>query len=132
MENLNQVNENNGTIKISDEVVATIASVAAGEVEGVSGLMGTLAGDIVSKFSKKNLTKGIKVSTNDNETVIDMNLIVKYGIKIPEIAWEVQERVKKAVESMSGLSVMKVNVHIGGVEFGSEEKDSQIQTDTEE
>ena len=117
MENLNEINENNGSIKISDEVIATITSVAVAEIEGVSGLMGSIAGEIALKFGKKNINKGIKVSSDDKEAVIDINIVVKYGIKIPEIAWEVQENVKKAVESMSGLVVTKVNVHVVGVEF---------------
>jgi len=110
-------NENSGTIKISDEVIATITTVAVSEIDGVCGFMGSFAGEIVSKFSKKNSNKGIKVTTNENETVIDINIIVRYGIRIPEIAWEVQENVKKSVESMSGLSVVKVNIHVVGVEF---------------
>ncbi len=111
------INENNGTIKISDEVIATITSVAISEVDGVCGHMGSIAGEIASKFSKKNTNKGIKVSINDNEAVIDINIVVKYGIRIPEIAWEVQENVKKSVESMSGINVVKVNIHVVGVEF---------------
>ncbi len=133
MENLNEFNENSGSIKISDEVIATIASVAVSEIDGVCGLMGSIAGELAIKFGKKNINKGIKVSSDDKEITIDISLIVKYGIRIPEIAWEVQENVKKAVESMSGLIVAKVNVHVAGVEF---EKDTvtteQEQTDSEE
>ncbi len=124
MENLNEFNENNGSIKISDDVIATITSVAASEIDGVCGLMGSIAGEIAVKFGKKNINKGVKVTSDDKEVVIDVNLIVKYGIKIPEIAWEVQENVKKAVESMSGLIVTKVNIHIVGVEFESNEKNT--------
>lgn len=122
MENLNEFNENSGSIKISDEVIATIASVAVSEIDGVCGLMGSIAGELAIKFGKKNINKGIKVASDDKEISIDISLIVKYGIRIPEIAWEVQENVKKAVESMSGLIVTKVNVHVAGVEF---EKDAQ-------
>ncbi len=114
---MDMINENGGSIKISDEVIATITSVAVSEIDGVCGHMGSIAGEIASKFSKKNTNKGIKVSINENEAVIDINIIVKYGIRIPEIAWEVQENVKKSVESMSGLVVTKVNIHVVGVEF---------------
>ena len=117
MENLNEINENNGSIKISDEVIATITSVATMEIDGVCGLMGSIAGEIANKLVKKNTNKGIKVSSDDKEAVIDVNIIVRYGVKIPEIAWDVQENVKKAVESMSGLVVAKVNVHVVGVDF---------------
>jgi len=128
MENLNEFNDNNGSIRISDEVIATITSVAASEVEGVCGLMGSIAGEIAFKFGKKNLNKGIKVTSDDKEAVIDINLIVKYGVKIPDIAWEVQENVKKAVESMSGLVVTKINIHVVGVEF---ESNQTAEDDTE-
>lgn len=124
-------NENNGSIKISDEVIATITSVAVSEIDGVCGLMGSVAGEIASKFGKKSTNKGIKVSTNEDETIIDINIIVKYGIRIPEIAWEVQENVKKSVESMSGLSVVKVNIHVVGVEFNDSEK-QEIKEETED
>ena len=95
MENLNEFNENSGSIKISDEVIATIASVAVSEIDGVCGLMGSIAGELAIKFGKKNINKGIKVASDDKEISIDISLIVKYGIRIPEIAWEVQENVKK-------------------------------------
>lgn len=122
MENINETIENSGSIKISDEVIATITSVAVSEIEGVCGLSVSFAGEIAQKFTKKSNTKGIKVSTNENETTIDINLVVKYGIRIPEVAWEVQDNVKKTVESMSGLKVAKVNIHVAGVEFDSSDE----------
>jgi len=126
-------NENIGSIKISDEVISTIASVAVMEVNGVCGLAGgTIAGEIAQKFSKKNLNKGIKISTTDTETAIDISLSVKYGTRIPEIAWEVQENVKKSVESMSGLIVSKVNIHIAGVEFEKETATEEDKTENSE
>ncbi len=131
MENINEYNENNGSIKISDEVIATISSVAVSEIEGVCGLYGSIAGEIVSKLGKKNFNKGIKISSSDAETTIDISLIVKYGVRIPEVAWEVQENVKKSVESMSGLNVGKVNIHIAGVEFEKEADSSEVQTEDE-
>lgn len=111
--------EQYGDIKISDEVIATIASVATKEIEGISGLSLSIAGEIASKFVKKNLSKAIKVSSDDGNLTIDISLIVKYGIRIPDISWEVQENVKKSVESMSGLKVDKVNIIIAGVDFES-------------
>lgn len=109
--------EQYGDIKISDEVIATIASVATKEIEGISGLSLSIAGEIASKFVKKNLSKAIKVSSDDGNLTIDISVIVKYGIRIPDISWEVQENVKKSVESMSGLKVEKVNIIIAGVDF---------------
>lgn len=116
-ENMGEVAlENNANIKISDAVIAVIAGVAASEVQGVAEMSGGFAGGISEVLSgKKNLSKGIKVESGEKETKIDVNIIVEYGIRIPDVAFEIQNRVKKAVESMTGLKVVEVNVHIQGV-----------------
>ncbi len=107
--------ENEG-IKISNDVVAVIAGVAVSEVPGVSGMSGGFAGGISEVLSgKKNLAKGIKVEVEENIAKIDVNIIVEYGSRIPDVAYEIQNRVKKAVESMTGLIVEEVNVHVQGV-----------------
>ena len=107
--------ENDG-IKISDDVVAVIAGVAVSEVPGVSGMAGGFAGGISEVFSgKKNLAKGIKADIDEGKAKIDVNIIVEYGSRIPDVAFEIQNRVKKAVESMTGLKVEEVNVHVQGV-----------------
>ena len=107
--------ENDG-IKISDDVVAVIAGVAVAEVPGVAGMAGGFAGGISEVFSgKKNLAKGIKADINESNAKIDVNIIVEYGSRIPDVAFEIQNRVKKAVESMTGLKVEEVNVRIQGV-----------------
>ena len=94
--------ENEG-IKISDDVVAVIAGVAVSEVPGVAGMAGGFAGGITEVFSgKKNLAKGIKVDIADTDVKIDVNIIVEYGSRIPDVAFEIQNRVKKAVEGMTG------------------------------
>lgn len=121
-ENVENVNEeaiveadNNG-IKISSDVVAVIAGVAVSEVTGVYGMAGGFAGGISEVLSgKKNLSKGIKVEVGEKETKIDVNIIVEYGTRIPDVAFEIQNRVKKAVETMTGLKVVEVNVHVQGV-----------------
>ena len=118
--------ENEG-IKISDDVVAVISGVAVSEVPGVAGMAGGFAGGISEVFSgKKNLAKGIKVDVADNNTKIDVNIIVEYGSRIPDVAFEIQNRVKKAVESMTGLNVEEVNVHVQGVntDVTKEEKET--------
>ncbi len=108
--------ENDG-IKISDDVVAVIAGVAVSEVPGVAGMAGGFAGGISEVFSgKKNLAKGIKADINEDKAKIDVNIIVEYGSRIPDVAFEIQNRVKKAVESMTGLKVEEVNVHVQGVD----------------
>lgn len=106
----------NDGIKISNDVVAVIAGVAVSEVPGVASMSGGFAGGISEVFSgKKNLAKGIKADINENNAKIDVNIIVEYGSRIPDVAFEIQNRVKKAVESMTGLKVEEVNVHVQGV-----------------
>lgn len=108
--------ENNTNIKIADDVVAVIAGVAVSEVPGVAQMSGGFAGGISEVLSgKKNLSKGIKVESGEKETKIDVNIIVEYGSRIPDVAFEIQNKVKKAVENMTGLKVVEVNVHVQGV-----------------
>lgn len=106
----------NSNIRIADDVIAVIAGAAASEVPGVASMAGGFAGGISEVFSgKKNFAKGIKVEAGEKETRIDVNIIVEYGVRIPDVAFEIQNRVKKAVESMTGLKVIDVNVHVQGV-----------------
>ena len=126
--------ENEG-IQISNDVVAVIAGVAVSEVPGVAGMAGGFAGGISEVFSgKKNLAKGIKVEVIDTEAKIDVNIIVEYGSRIPDVAFEIQNRVKKAVESMAGLKVEEVNVHVQGVntDIVKQEPESQEETKQDE
>lgn len=122
-----QGGEENG-IKISDDVVAVIAGIAVSEVKGVSGMSGGFAGGISEVLSgKKNMAKGIKVEANEKDTKIDVNIIVEYGVRIPDVAFEIQNRVKKSVETMTGLKVSAVNVHVQGVktDIDDQNKDAQ-------
>lgn len=112
-----------GTIKISEEVVTTIAGLAAVEVAGVAGMSGGIAGDLVEKLGRKNLSKGIKAEVSENEATIDINAIVDYGVNIHEVALELQNSVKNAIENMTGLDVVNVNVNIQGLFFGPESKE---------
>ena len=108
-------NENNG-IKIASDVIAVIAGVAVSEVDGVYSMAGGFAGGISEVLKgKKNLSKGIKVDTSENNAKIDVNIIVEYGSRIPDVAFEIQNRVKTEVENMTGLKVEEVNVHVQGV-----------------
>ena len=97
-------------IRIANDVIAAIANKAASEVPGVF----SMSGGISDVFGKR-MSKGIKVDAGEKSTKIDVNIIVEYGARIPEIAYEIQNRVKKAVESMTGLKVLEVNVHVQGV-----------------
>ena len=124
----------NGTegIKISRDVIAVIAGVAVSEVPGVFGMAGGFAGGITEVLKgKKNLAKGIKVDTTDNKAKIDVNIIVDYGARIPDVAFEIQNRVKTAVENMTGLKVEEVNVHVQGVNTESLTEESK-EEETEE
>ena len=117
---------NNEEIKIADDVVSVIAGKAVSEISGVAGMAGGFAGGISEVFSgKKNLSKGIKVDVGEKEVKIDVNIIVEYGARIPDIAFEIQNRVKKAVETMTGLTVTSVNVHVQGVNIPEEKVETK-------
>jgi Uncharacterized protein conserved in bacteria len=104
-----------GVIRIADEVVSTVAGLAAVEVEGVASMSGGWGTDLVEKLGKKNLGKGIKVDATGEQTIIDIFIIIEYGYAIPKVAETVQKEVKLAVESMTGLTVSAVNVHVVSV-----------------
>jgi uncharacterized alkaline shock family protein YloU len=123
MELTNNANDNKGTIKIADEVVSIIAGIAATEVKGVAGMSGGVAGGIVEILGKKNLSKGVKVEVGEKEAAVDLYVIVEYGVRIPEVAWNIQENVKQAIENMTGLEVVEVNIHVQGVNFQHENKE---------
>lgn len=113
-------------IKIADDVVAIIAGKAASEVEGVYGMSGGFAGGITEVFGKKNFSKGIKIDLQEQNVKIDVNIIVEYGARIPDVAFEIQNRVKKAIENMTGLNVIEVNVHVQGVNTEIQERKEEI------
>ena len=116
LNNVEDINDTENGIEISNDVIAVIAGVAVSEVQGVSSMSGGFAGGITEVLSgKKNLAKGIKVDKTDNKAKIDVNIIVEYGSRIPDVAFEIQTRVKKAVEGMTGFKVEEVNVHVQGV-----------------
>jgi len=120
----NQVLErqgNGGSIRIADEVVGIIAGLAATEVQGVAGMSGGIAGGIAEILGRKNLAKGVKVEVGEKEAAVDLFVIVEYGVRIPDVASEIQANVKRAVESMTGLVVVEVNVHVQGVAFQAQE-----------
>lgn len=105
-----------GIVKISDEVVGVIAGLATIEVKGILGMSSGVVGDITQILTgKKNFSKGVKVNVGENSAAIDLYVVVEYGVKIPEIALLAQQNVKKAVESMTGLLVSSINIHIQNV-----------------
>ncbi|HHU72280.1 MAG TPA: Asp23/Gls24 family envelope stress response protein [Clostridiales bacterium] len=115
--NTYKIHENGkvGEVQIADEVVAVIAGLAATEVKGVSATSGNVTNEIAGKLGKKNLSKGVKVTVNEDTVTVDMALTLDYGYGIREIASQVQEKVKNAIENMTGLTVRDVNIRIAGV-----------------
>ncbi len=111
-----------GSVVISEEVVGVIAGAAASEVEGIYSMSGGIVGGIADILGKKNVAKGVKADIADGKANIDVHITVCYGAKIPEISAQLQQKVKKAVESMTGLAVLGVNVNIDGVYFEKEPK----------
>ena len=116
-EKLEEINvTSDSSVVISEEVVSVIAGIAVSEVPGVVDTAGGFAGGISEVLSgKKKLSKGIKVEVGEKETKIDVNIIVEYGTRIPDVAFEIQSKVKKSVKEMTGLDVLEVNVHVQGV-----------------
>lgn len=125
-ENMNsQVNM--GIVKISDEVVGVIAGLATTEINGIVGMSASLVGGITQILTgKKNLSKGVKVSVGENNAAIDLFVVVEYGVRIPDVALKVQQNVKRAVESITGLEVSAVNIHVQNVMISKAEENDDI------
>ena len=120
-----KLNENpNGTVSFATEVVATIAGLAATEVDGVASMISPSAGlaDMFSRKSNRNLTKGVRIDLVDNRVSVDITITVDYGSPVPDVARNIQENVKKAIETMSGLDVKNVDVHVTGISFEREQR----------
>ncbi|EEH97679.1 Asp23/Gls24 family envelope stress response protein [Clostridium tertium] len=123
MENKNY-DDNLGIVKISDEVVSVIAGIAAEEINGVEDLQ-QIGGNNISQLlkGKKNVGKNVKVTLSENSAIIDLNLAVEYGVKIPEVVNAVQENVKRTVEAMTGLNVDYVNINVQSIYLPKTEKE---------
>jgi uncharacterized alkaline shock family protein YloU len=104
-----------GTVKIADDVVAMIAGLAASEVDGVSAMVGNITNELMSKVGMTKLTKGVKVEITGREVRTDIAVVLEYGYNIPATSQKVQEKVKMAIENMTGLTVSDVNIRIAGV-----------------
>ena len=115
-----KTDENLGEVKIADEVVAIIAGLAAMEVEGVASMAGNATRELISKLGMKSLSKGVKVDVLENVVCVNLNLNLEYGYSIPETCKKVQEKVKTAIENMTGLEVSDVNISIAGVALEEE------------
>lgn len=109
------MDNNIGTVQIADDVVAIIAALAATEVQGVASMAGNITKEIVSKLGVKNLSKGVRVTVEEGSVCVDVAINVEYGYAVTDVSYKVQDRVKTAVENMTGLNVTEVNVKIAGV-----------------
>lgn len=107
--------ENLGKLKVTDEVIAIIAGLAAVEVDGVYAMSGGLTGGIAEALGIKNLSKGIKVDVKGDRVEVNIYIIANFGARIPDVAWNIQETVKKVVEKMTGMEIIEVNIHIQGI-----------------
>lgn len=119
------IDEVYGSIKISDEVIASTAALTAVRVEGVAELTGGFSESISNIIGKSSQAKGIKVNTNEENVIIDIYLMVKYGVKIPEVAWNVQEKVKRELETTTGITIKAINIHVQGVDYGNKLGESE-------
>ena len=104
-----------GEVQIADEVVAIIAGLAATEVDGVDSLAGHMSNELIGKLGMKNLSKGVKVEVTEEHVSVHISMNLKYGYSIPTVCEKVQDRVKNAIENMTGLNVLDVNIKIAGV-----------------
>ena len=111
-----------GDIQIADDVIAIIAGLAATEVEGVAKMYGNITNELVGKLGMKNLSKGVKVDVTEEHVSVDLSLNMKYGYNIPDVSEKVQDRVKTAIENMTGLHVLDVNIKIASVNMEAEEQ----------
>ena len=112
--------EDVGQVQIADEVVAVIAGLAATEVEGVAKMSGNITNEIVSKLGMKKLSKGVKETITGTQVDVTLNLVLSYGVSIPKTSQEVQDKVKSAIETMTGLTVSEVNIRIAGIQMDYE------------
>jgi len=108
--------DENGEVRMADEVVAIIAGLAATEAEGVTSLAGNITNDVVAKIGEKKLSKGIRITADENKVEVEAAINIAYGYQIPKVYADVQERIKSAVETMTGLEVTGVNVRIASVD----------------
>lgn len=115
-----------GNIKISEDVIATLVEKAMEEVDGVEGLKTGMTNNIAAVLGKRAAARGVGVEIKDNTVSITAHVIVKYGYRIPELAWKIQEMIKTQVEDMTGLEVLKVNFSVDGIKFPEEEKTPEV------
>lgn len=111
-----------GKVEIAPEVIEVITGIAVSEVEGISTMRGTFATDVVERFGKKSHSKGVKVELTDDGVLIDLHVVLVYGVSIPKTALNIQTNVRQALKNMTALDVSEINVHVVGIEMETDEK----------
>lgn len=114
--------DENGQVIIADEVIAIIAGIAATEVEGVDSMDGGWSGEIIAKMGIRDLSRGVTISIDDQQVSVNLRLNIRYGYSIPEVSKKVQDKVATAINSMTGLSVLDVNIKIAGIIAGENQE----------
>ena len=114
----------NGTVSFATEVIATIAGLAATEVDGVASMSSQASGfaEMFARKNNRNFTKGVRIDLNGNQVTVDITIVVDYGSPVPDVARNIQENVKKAIENMAGLEVHAVDIHVSGISFEREQR----------
>ena len=123
--------ESNGTISFSNEVISTIVGLAAAEIDGVASMSGGIVDGITEFMGKKNISKGIKVEVGKEEVAVDIAVIVKYGCKITDVCKNIQQAIINAVETMTGLKVVEINISVVGIDV-KDDKKAIVAANTEE
>ncbi|MGG4000370.1 Asp23/Gls24 family envelope stress response protein [Anoxybacillus kestanbolensis] len=116
-----------GKVEIAPEVIEVIAGIAASEIEGVAQMRGNFAAGVVERLGKKNHGKGVRVDLTDRGIIIDIYCVMNFGVSIPTVSQKIQENVRQALLTMTGLETAEVNVHIVGVQFESSKPESEVE-----
>ena len=122
--------EQSGKVTFNTDVIATIAGLATVEVPGVAGMSGGIVSGMAELLGRRNLTKGVKVAINEQECEVDLNIVVTYGVKIPEVTAKIQGDVKSSIETMTGLTVKSVDIHVQGVDLEKKKEDQSVKGDS--
>ncbi len=120
------------SVRISPEVIGIVAGIAASEVAGIAGMSAGLVGGIAEKLGRKDLSKGIKVHQDEEKIRLEINIIIEYGAKIPEITRALRDSVRRSVENTTGLEVTAINIHVQGLYLPREEKKDEVPLPAEE
>ncbi|WP_216829442.1 Asp23/Gls24 family envelope stress response protein [Alkalihalobacterium elongatum] len=115
-----------GKVEISPEVIEVIAGIAASEVDGVATMRGNFATGVAERLGRKNHGKGVKVELKEDGIVVDVSVVIIYGVSIPDVAKKIQSNVKQALQTMTGIDLEAVNVHVVGVQFESQTEPQEV------